>query len=490
MRFALVSQQILSGKGLRMPIIGGGESPDKPDSSGTVPFLVQPPLLPIVYAIFGGVTPEKVWPAQVLNIFSHIMVAIFSCLIVGRLRSTGVGIATGIAVAFAFPLLDVSHYAWSEPLFIALVITSIWCLMSSRHLKPRWSYVLGSSCLSAAAIATRTAGVALLPLFLWEAILMWKNRNRQTNINFNLLWLLIPFVTVGILFTRSYLLSGTIRGFDQPDPERTWCAAIYGIMCDIGGQLGIYGLGDKFLLGFFFSVPLIFILIFLNSQKDEFFQIFWSGFDLVIVFIAIYTGVIIYTMHKYQPLFERRYTAPLLPFLIISAMVILDFGWRTLLVTRMCKYANHGLMLSLVLIIGLIIYRTYSHPLTLYLENANKKFVESQTYCWLIKECPARSIVYTNKAFRLAFFGGYPTLRLATREHYPNFHIPDDMQTQLPKSMSEVGARYLILFADRKGLDEKYYGKFISSLSKRENVSDKLTIMYECPDGVVYSLRK
>ncbi len=488
MHYALASQQIRSGRGVRVPIIPF-QGPSA-DTRGTVPFLIQPPLLPLFLALLGGVAPGKVWPAQVLNIFSHTAIALFSCLIAKRLCGASFGIITGIAVAFALPLLLVSQYLWSEPLFIALVVMCIWCLQMSRYVNREQFPLYGAGLLAAAAIATRFAGVALIPLFLWETIRIWKSRTEKSAIVFRIIAFLVPLCIVAILFVRNYVLSGTIRGFQCPNPQRSIYAAICSVMQGIALQFGIKGF--KAQIAILFLIFLV-IVILVRSKMDRNIQALKKGLDMIILFMVSYTGVIIVAMVRYQPHLELRFVAPLVPFILITAVFIIELAWRSMTVTRIHKLLLHSgrIIFIILIIVGLLFTLWWKSSFFSPVETVNKRFLSSQTFGWLKTSLPPETIIATNEPFKVAFWGGYPTLRLINRLWNPYHDIPDDMCYQLPRRMSEVGSHYLILFADEDGLDEEHFGEFVSALSRRKRADiDKFRLMYNCSDGVVYHLSK
>jgi len=135
-------------------------------------------------------------------------------------------------------------------------------------------------------------------------------------------------------------------------------------------------------------------------------------------------------------------------------------------------------------------YRTFANRDELSADiTKDSRFLTCQTYNWLTKHCNGDSVIATNRPTILSFYTARPTLRLPCRFWNPRWHIPEDMAVQLPKRMMKVGAKHLVIFAERQGLDEKLYGPFVSALSRREKAGNMFKSLFECPDGVVYELR-
>jgi len=309
-RYSLVSQQLLNGRGLRVPIVYfSDETKNNPDAAGTIAFLEQPPMISMLLAMLGGVGPGDLFPARVLNVSGLVIVALFCALITNRLvntqcaqrnmrnsirttqharRNTILGIVCGIAVAFAYPLLLVSRFWFSELIFTAFMVVCIWLLISARQSAKRGPCLFGAGIFAAAAIATRFAGVALIPVFLWNAVVSAKNKNAKRLITGTFISTVVPVFAVGVLLARNFVLSGTVRGFHQPDQKRPWYVAAYGILSKISGQLGIQKLfGDRLALILIGVAVLIAAVIFLNHKRSDIVRIFRAGFDLILVFIVI-----------------------------------------------------------------------------------------------------------------------------------------------------------------------------------------------------------
>jgi len=484
MRYALISQQILSGNGIRIPLI---EFDNIIPVDGTVPFLVQPSLMPILLAMLGGVAPQSFLAAQILNVICHVAIAIFTFLLMRNFCNKYIALLTGILVSTSFPMLYVTNHFISEPLFITLTVVAIYFLITSRDIKYQHNHrlILAGICASAA-ILTRYAGIALLVVFFWEAFILIKNKKLKSNYGHILLAITIPLTTIVLLFARNYMILGTIEGINLPKPERSYLDALTGTIEMLFMQ---FQLGKNSIILIILFMMLFIISIFINTTiRRELLKFFHSGLDLIIIFIISYTILISYTLANQQPYFELRYVIPLVPFLFIISIFIIVFVWERIKFKRFSKLSLGGMILSLGIIAFGNSYKTHLNlPEFFYKNEKVYSILQSCTYKWIKENYGNDIIIATNEPYRLSFFGGYSTIIFPNKKWIPNYPIPENMEHLLPKRMSEVGAQVLALF---DGLKEQHYGSYLARLFNERKDYDKFTIAYECPDGVVYHLKK
>ncbi|MEW6602887.1 MAG: glycosyltransferase family 39 protein, partial [Nitrospirota bacterium] len=130
MRFGLISQQILSGNGIRVPIIRLEDT--YVPVNGAIPFLDQMPLIPLLFALLGGLTPQSYMPAQLVNVVCHTAISCLTFLIMKKLSNKWLALLTGLLVAFSYPLLWLANHICSDSLLIALMTAAVYFLILSR----------------------------------------------------------------------------------------------------------------------------------------------------------------------------------------------------------------------------------------------------------------------------------------------------------------------------------------------------------------------
>lgn len=486
MRFGLVSKQILSGNGIRVPVIRLEDN--YVPVNGAIPFLDQMPLLPILFAIMGGVTYQNHIPAQVLNLFCHVATAIFTFLIMKKLCTKGIALLTGILVSFPYPLLFNTHHISSETLFVALISAAIYFLILSRdseHHHSSRNLFIASIC-SVAAILTRNAGIAMIPVFFWEAFIILKNKRPGTKHLSAIVAITLPVITTAAMFVRNYIISGSLRGFSTASPDRPYIEAFKGTIEMIFRQ---FTLGKISTIMIALAVAAVVFYILINSgSRKEIMTFLRKGLDLIIVFMLGYTILIGITMAKQQWRFDLRYVSPLVPFLFISSIFMIFFIFESIKFKGFYKLSLCGMILFFSIITFGNFYKTFLN----FSEFFNKQekaysILNSCTYKWLMKSYGKNILIATNRPYHLSFFGGYSTIALPHKRFEPTIHVPDDMESILPKRMSKIGAQVIALFEEA---EEQYEGSYITELFNKRETNDKFILAHECSDGVVYNLKQ
>jgi hypothetical protein len=488
MMYALVSQEIISGNGIRLPMIFNLQD-NSVFLNGTVPFFLEPPLFPILLALLGGVTPQSFLAAQILNVISHAVISIFTFMLMKRLYDNkGIALLTAILVSVSIPLLLNAHLILSEPLFIALTVAVIYFLILSRYsdqLRFNRNLFIASIC-TCAAILTRSAGVGLIPVFFWGTYILVKNKNIKLKHVSNIIIIILPFITTGVIFIRAYIMSGSIHGWIPPPPERSYFDAFTGTIKMIFLQ---FDLGERYItLITIVLVLFMFFLILNTNARRELLKYVHSGLDLIIVFVITYTALITYAMAKSQTVFELRYISPLVPFLFISCVLIIVVIWEMLRLKGFPRLSLCGIILSLSIITFGNCYKTYMKSFEIFSEDlGHYRILNSPTYHWIKENYKENVIIASNRPYHLSFFGGYSTIRLPHKRFENNTPIPDNMESFLPNRMAKLGSQVLALF---DVADEQNEGSYIAGLFHDREDDDNFVLMHKFSDGVVYQLRE
>lgn len=485
MRFGLVSQQILSGNGIRVPVMRLEDN--YVPVNGAVPFLDQMPLLPILFALMGGVTPENYIPAQLINLICHAATAIIIFLLMKKLCNNGIALLTGILVSFSYTLLLNTHLISSEPLFIVLISAAIYFVILSRdtdhyHFSRN---LLIAGVFASAAILTRNAGIALIPVFFWEAFIVLKNRRPGIKYLSLIAAIALPVITTAAMFLRNFIISGSLRGFSAASPDRPYLEAFKGTVEMIFLQ---FTLSKKsiIMIVLAISASLIYILISSGTRK-EILKFFNKGLDSIIVFMFSYTALICLTMAKQQWRFELRYVSPLVPFIFIGCIIMILLVFEDMKFKGFPKLSLYGMILIFSIITFGIFYKTFLH-LPEFFDKQERAYsiLNSCAYKRLMKTYKKDIMIATNRPYHLSFFGGYSTVALPHKRFEPTIHVPDDMESVLPQRMSRFGAQVLALF---ETAEEQYEGRYITELFNKRETRDKFILAYECSSGVIYNLK-
>ncbi|RJR19640.1 MAG: hypothetical protein C4581_04680 [Nitrospiraceae bacterium] len=486
LRYGLISQQILSGNGIRIPAIRLEDN--YIPVSGAIPYLEQPPLLPILLALLGSVTPDSFFPAQLLNMVCHIVSTVFTFLIMVKLYDNKIiGLLTGTLVSFSYPMLKLTQNIISEPLFIALTVAAVYFLVLLRT-SNQFQFgrlIVVASFFATASIMTRWAGVSLIGLFLVEFLILVKNKRPEAMKLSTYIAIAMPIVATIALFTRNYIISGTIRGINQPSPGRTYINAITGTIRMIFEQfqLGTYAI---ILIALLLTAFIILVLVRVNLRKESL-KLFNSGLGSIIFFMLTYITLIIITMAEKQAQFEVRYVSPLVPFLFVCLILITVLIWKEIEFKAFSKLSLIGTTLSLSIIVSGNFYKTFVHiPDFSYKQEKVYSILNSCTFKWVKDNYDITRLITTNKPYHLSFFGGYSTIITPHSKFDWNIKVPVGMESLLPIRMNKIGSQVLVLF---EPVEEPYDGSYLANLFVKRETDDTFTLAHKCADGAVYILR-
>jgi hypothetical protein len=486
--YALVSQEVVSGNGIRLPIIY-----DLKDNyffiNGTIPFFLEPPLFPIFLALFGGVTAQSFLAAQILNVTSHVIIAVFTFLLMKHIyNNNGIALLTGALVAISFPLLKITNYILSDAVCIAVTVATVYFLFLSRDSdQHRFNRnLLIASIFTSTAVLTRSAGVSLMPVFFWQVFILVKNNKLKLTFASNVLTILLPVIASGVLYTRAYILSGSIHGWMPPSIERSYFDAFTGTIKMILLQFNLSEQQSKLVI----IVMILFVLYIMLSAavRRELAKYVHPGLDLIVVFMITHTAVVTYAMAKSQTVFELRFMSPLVPFLFMLCALIIVVIWEIIKRKGFSKLSLCWITLSFGIIIFGNCYKTYVKSVEIFSTDiGHYRILHSQTYNWIKDNYGENLIITSNRPFHLSFFGGYSTIRLPHKRFEQNTPIPDNMGAYLPGRMSKFGSHVLALFEEA---DETHEGSYIAGLFHKREDDDNFILVKQFSDGVVYKRKE
>ncbi len=487
MLYSLMSQEILSGNGLKVPVIKLFDN--YTPVNGKIPYPEEAPLLPILFAILGGVTQQNFLPAQIINAISHVAISIFTFLIMKKIYDNkGIALLTGILVSTSLPLLHVTRHIWTEILFIAFTVAALYFLTLSRHHgDSRFTRnILAAGICASLAFLTRFPGIALIPVFLWEIFILIKNKDTKSKYVSATFAVMLPVITTAAIFIRNYIISGNIYGWNHPPFERSYLNAFIGTLNSLFQQFPL-GKRSVTLITIFATLFMIYIILNRDARR-ELLKYIHSGLDLIILFTVSYTVVISLALAATQEVFEIRFMTPLVPFLFILSIFVIVFVWEMVRLKGFHKISLIGVILSLGIITFGNCYKTYLRSGEFFIKQEGfYSILKSSTYKWIKENYEENVIITTNKPYHLSFFGGYSTIRLPNRSFLTHERIPEDMELILPERMSKFGSRVLALFDE---VDEQYQGNYIVRLFNKREDDENFVLIQKFPDGVIYSLKE
>jgi hypothetical protein len=488
MLYSLMSQEILSGNGLKIPVIKLFDN--YIPVNGKVPYPEEAPLLSIVFALLGGVSHDNFLPAQIINSISLIAISLFIFLIMNKLHNNmSISFITAILVSISFPILNVMNHIWTEPLFIAFSISTLYFMILSRQNAQSGFYknIFTAGILATLAFLTRFSGLFLIPGFYWITLIMIKNKESVLKYSSSIFSSMLPLIAAGIIFIHNYTITSNIYGWEPPPFKRSFIDALTVTIQMIFQQ---FPLGRKFILLIVLFIFLFILLIILNigNSRQEFRKYLNIGLDLAIILGISYIVLIALALSKSQPIFEVRFVFPLVPFLFVIFISCIVFFWKTIQSIGYRKLSLLGLVLSLVIVTSVNCYKTYlrHRRFLAHKEESHYSVLKTSTYKWTKEHYGKSTIITTNRAYPLSFFGGYTTVALPHKRFMPTTVVPENMEIILPERMSRFGSRVLVLF---EKAEEKYDGRYITKLFYHRKNDKNFRLIREFEDGVIYELK-
>ncbi len=304
-------------------------------------FVLWPPFYPILLALGAKVThSDPLLIARWLNF----LIAWLTVGLVGKsaaqfTKNHATIIFVSLLASFSIPLQFVWGFAWTEPLFIFLVLAILYLLSSSEE----WNFskTLLLSLLISLAVMTRYIGVVLIPL---APIALWmrKELKRKEWLFSSAVTTLIPSYLFGLYALRNYFFTGTFLGHRQP--------SFYSLEQNLRftRETLMSWLGEDFLPFHFtfkpFSItqPLLFKIALLTAlalplcalfrQRREFLKLFKErATALHLLYTLFYCSFLIYTSTttQYDPI-RSRLLSPVAGSLLLLAIPFGRFFYTTL----------------------------------------------------------------------------------------------------------------------------------------------------------------
>lgn len=176
-----------------------------------VPMTRFPPLYPLLLAIPGLFGLDLLGGARLLGILVYAINVLLAGLAIRRLGGGGPLVLVGAAlVAISIPIAWVHLWAWSEPLFLALTLASLWAL--GEHLeRPSFKALLAAAALTALALICRYAGGALVLTAAAGILLAGRRAWRARLLDLTVFMAVVAMPLVGWL-VRNRSVAGTAAG--------------------------------------------------------------------------------------------------------------------------------------------------------------------------------------------------------------------------------------------------------------------------------------
>jgi len=195
--YIYASRSFLDGNGLRY---FGYEAP----------YVQWPPLLPVILALFESLGLDVFTASRLLNTICFSLTIFFTGLWLNRyIKFKPLVVAGVLAALLSMPLIYVSKYAWSEPLFI--LFTTLFLFVSGLFMEKEDNHgFILAAVFAALACLTRYTGIVLIATGVVAVFIKRKGIVKKTLDS--ILFSLISSLPLSLWLVRNYIISSTLAG--------------------------------------------------------------------------------------------------------------------------------------------------------------------------------------------------------------------------------------------------------------------------------------
>jgi len=485
--YALMSQELLAGRGFATRVV----EPEHARGARSEPQLTKQPLYPAALAALGGLTLARDWPARAIQVAAHVATALALFLLVRRLTGSTAALAAGAIVALGFPTLYVAHWIWTEALFVALSVAWLAALVAARQ-RPTGSRSLAlGGVLAALVIATRQAGLFVLPVLAWEIVARRRSGpGRRQRLSDTAVLFAPSAVVLLATAVRNFRLAGSVTGIERPDQGRALGEVAAEFARQIDNLLSVPGWNAVSRVAL--ALTAISVVLYVRRAivaRDGASEL-RRGFDLPLVALGSYTLVVAWGMARYQPRFEPRFFVPWVVLALPVGVIAVAGLCRSRPGTAPHRACAAGRTLLLTTLVGLSVASSavrWSTDLSQTGVERSPVFV-SRTFAWAQRHLRPGELVASNAVMELALRLDLSVVALPERRWNPRQALPVDGERWLADRLRAGGGRYLILVARSGELPAAEWGEFVASAARREPGSGFFRRLWDSDDGVVYEL--
>lgn len=289
------------------------------------PLVVHPPFFSTVLAIFGLIGIEPLDGARFVNAFVFGLIVFTSGqLFRMAIKSKALIILGTVSILLSYPLLRISTYAWSEPLFVLLAILFI--IYLQRFLNIRAFVTLFSlSILAALSCLQRYMGVTII-LTGFALIIFLPKAHLKERLKYAIVFGVMSITPFVIWILRNYMLTSMFTGVRLPS-QRTLlyntfstlrCLTTWFVPHEVPFWIRLIGIG--FVVSILMAVARL-LHYRLNRRSTVAAMQLWSGG----VFVLIYTLSLIAseTSVAIDPI-SNRLLSPIYVFVMFFVFICMD----------------------------------------------------------------------------------------------------------------------------------------------------------------------
>lgn len=415
------------------------------------PLTVFPPLFSMALAVIGQGQLELDIVARYLNaILFGLLVGLSSYWMLTKTNSPVLSLMGTAAIIFSRPLVEVSVYAWSEPLFIFLTLMALFQMVQFSTTENYQPIVL-AGVFTALACLTRYAGASLIITGVLLLVLEWRKSSLGRWIKRLIVFATIAVVPLCLWLLRNYAISGSLTG-DRPASNRSLTTSI-GLAVDIITNWALPSripITLRATIVMLLLIVLILTLIF--AHRRNIMRIdsrHYKQLLPILLFIPLYSVFLItsVSLSALSPI-DNRYLAPIyVPMALLGIFFLNEIG-QIIIASVGSQVVKYALLLVLV---AWLIYpvKSVAGLVRWYYTNGVEGFHSAQ---WVNSEVVAylnshtmQGSIYTNEREAIYILTGN-LFKGSPRQYKYESSTPVDDLLHFEEDIKQRGHVYLIMF--------------------------------------------
>ncbi|WP_173067617.1 hypothetical protein [Sulfurimicrobium lacus] len=344
------------------------------------PMTSWPPLYPVVLSSVMGTDADPEMAAKYLGILLFALSVLIFAVLATQIVGVFGGILASLFLMLQVPVFAVYTYAWSEVLFVPLVLLA-YALAAHGYFASQRDVKLGRAQVSAvfavlaliAACYTRYIGLVFAPPLLWTIYLsMEKGKRGRYVVGMSLLMLLSMLP----LFVRNYLLTGSISGVQRALSDQSFWMNLHALGKVFGLHLLHFDALQFVTLIGGSVVAAIYVFRIRKAEQRSYVENRYEigAITLPLVWLVSYLGALVFlsTWKAFDPI-DTRLVSVAFPFLLLFGLGIVGHLGRSE------KYKMVLLPIAIWVVFqagyGLTVYK---ETLRSWLENGEPMFLASE----------------------------------------------------------------------------------------------------------------
>jgi hypothetical protein len=470
------SENLLSGKGISW-IEAGNE---------LKPLTHFPPLYPLSLSFLGyfiGVREAANLNASVLFGINAVLITLMVYQGTMSLRASLLG---GLLALVSPLLLNIHSKAMSEPLYIALALTSLILLTSYLKNRKNWQLVLAAAVASLAYL-TRYIGVSVLLTGLFSLVLLYPGTYR-TKFKKVSLYGTIAFVPNLIWYVRNYLLTGSLTNrvlTFHPVTQDKFIEGLLSISEWIMPGKAPVGLALGMVIFVAVMITFGFTLKFMdakkaNNNRDDIQRN--PVLTVIFIYIIIYIALLLIslTFFDISTKLDNRILIPLYVMFLILSLISVQ---RILLISKVSLRKPLTLLSAMLftLILAVYVFRTWDLVGVMRQEGIgyNSASWRSSEIVAVLRKLDSGAIIYSNEAFPLYYLMGISAYGIPEKFDPVKSEERDDFQhaMDIMRERLKYPNSALVVF---------HQGYLRQGMPTLDEIATGFVIAHESRDGVIF----